>query len=337
MTTPHEGPDGYDDTPTDAPTDTPAPPVSPPVTSGWVTEPAAEPAPEPELEPEPQVEPESAPALAPTAEAAPHIEPEPVSAPQVEVEVEAEPEPEPASQVEAEPAPAPEPEPVSAPESAPESEVAPEPQPAVPTSPVDTPTASLVDTESDEQPVEQTDEHVDGDALGVPAVVPTRPRSRLLLAVLSGLTALAVLGFAGVAVFTQAVASPVAERDDARDEALRTARDAARLLLAYDYRRLDEDFAAGAALTADPFKSEYERTTTRLVRDVATQYKAVVRAEVVQAGAVEVAEDRVVALLFVNQTTTSTRVQGAKVDLSRVRMVLQRIDGSWRVTGVDAL
>lgn len=331
MTTPHEGPEGYDDTPADTPADTPVPPVSPPVTSGWVTEPAGEPAPQaaPPIEPEP--------------------EPDPAPAPRVEVEVE--PAPAPPVEVEAEPAPQVEVEPEPEPVPAPEFEVAPEPQPAVPTSLVETPTASPADEQPVEQPVEQfdeqfdeqsdeqSDEHVDvdEDALGVPAVVPTRPRSRLLLAVLSGLTALAVLVFAGVAVFTQAVASPVAERDDARDEALRTARDAARLLLAYDYRRLDEDFAAGAALTADPFKSEYERTTTRLVRDVAMQYKAVVRAEVVQAGAVEVAEDRVVALLFVNQTTTSTRVQGAKVDLSRVRMVLQRIDGSWRVTGVDAL
>ena len=42
-------------------------------------------------------------------------------------------------------------------------------------------------------------------------------------------------------------------------------------------------------------------------------------------------------LLFVNQTTTSTRLDGPKVDLNRVRMSLRKVDGAWLVSDIDAL
>jgi len=42
-------------------------------------------------------------------------------------------------------------------------------------------------------------------------------------------------------------------------------------------------------------------------------------------------------LLFVNQTTTSTRVQGPQVDLNRVRMTLTRVGDDWKVSAVTAL
>jgi Mce-associated membrane protein len=42
-------------------------------------------------------------------------------------------------------------------------------------------------------------------------------------------------------------------------------------------------------------------------------------------------------VLFVDQTTTSTRLDGPKVDLNRVRMTLSRTRGQGLVSGVDAL
>jgi Mce-associated membrane protein len=42
-------------------------------------------------------------------------------------------------------------------------------------------------------------------------------------------------------------------------------------------------------------------------------------------------------LLFVNQTTTSTRLDGPRVDLNRVRLTLVQVDGSWRLNNVVAL
>ena len=51
--------------------------------------------------------------------------------------------------------------------------------------------------------------------------------------------------------------------------ALAAGRDAARLVFSYDYRHLDKDFAAAAAVTTGTFKTDYESTTKKLVGDVA--------------------------------------------------------------------
>ena len=49
------------------------------------------------------------------------------------------------------------------------------------------------------------------------------------------------------------------------------------------------------------------------------------------------AQNKVVVLLFVNQTTTSTRLDGPRVDLNRVRLTLVKVDGRWLVNKVVAL
>jgi Mce-associated membrane protein len=120
-------------------------------------------------------------------------------------------------------------------------------------------------------------------------------------------------------------------------EALPAARDAARILFSYSHERLDDDFEAGLALATGEFREEYERTTREVVRPVAEEYDAVVEAEVVDAAVVSSEPGRVVALVFLNQTTTSTRVDGPKIDQSRVRMTLVEVDGRWRVEQVSAL
>lgn len=125
--------------------------------------------------------------------------------------------------------------------------------------------------------------------------------------------------------------------DAARKDGLAASRDAARLLFSYDYRTLDKDFGTGRGLTTGAFRKEYDTTTTKVVSDVARQYKAVVQANVVQAGVASATQDTVVTIVYVNQVTTSTRVTGQKVDVSRVRMTLNRVDARWLVAKVEAL
>ena len=119
--------------------------------------------------------------------------------------------------------------------------------------------------------------------------------------------------------------------------ASRPAGRAARLLFSYDYRTLDKDFATGRTLTTGSFRTDYDKTTTKVVADVAKRYKAVVKANVINAGVVSASPTTVVTVVYVNQVTSSTQVKGEKVDLSRVRMTLVRADDVWLVTKVDAL
>jgi Mce-associated membrane protein len=44
-----------------------------------------------------------------------------------------------------------------------------------------------------------------------------------------------------------------------------------------------------------------------------------------------------VVIAFVDQTTTSSRLAGPKVDANRVRLTLVPVRGEWKVSAVDAL
>ncbi|MFI6440550.1 hypothetical protein [Streptomyces sp. NPDC050759] len=132
--------------------------------------------------------------------------------------------------------------------------------------------------------------------------------------------------------------------EQARVQAVTAARQAAPVVLSYDYRHLDRDFAAARARLTGHFRDTYRKTTTTVVGPTARKYHGVVKATVAQptggspaASVVSCSADRAVILLFVNQVTTSTQVSGSRVDLNRVRMTLTRTSDGWKVSAVDAL
>jgi Mce-associated membrane protein len=123
----------------------------------------------------------------------------------------------------------------------------------------------------------------------------------------------------------------------ARQAALDTTRDAARVLFSYDYRTLSKDFSAGKSVATGKFRTEYSTTTSKVVAPLAVKQKVVVKAEVVTAGVVRATPTTVVTIVYVNQVTTSSLAAAPKIDLSRVRMTLEHIGGRWLVSNVDAL
>jgi Mce-associated membrane protein len=108
-------------------------------------------------------------------------------------------------------------------------------------------------------------------------------------------------------------------------------------LLSYDHRHLDRDFAQARKVLTGAFADDYAATTEKVVRPSAQEVKAVVTAEVAASSVVRAEPGRVVVLLFVDQTTTSTRLDGPKVDLNRVRLTMVESGGDWLVGQVDAL
>lgn len=164
---------------------------------------------------------------------------------------------------------------------------------------------------------------------------PARSTSRSdLLVLVAGLVAVALVLTAGLLALRARSEDRV---EQARTAALAAAESHAVDLLSYDYRHLDRDFArAGKALTGS-FADDYATTTKTVVRPTALEVKAVVTAEVAASSVVRASQNQAVVLLFVNQTTTSTRVEGPKVDLNRVRLTLTRVDGDWLVSKVVAL
>ncbi|MFE9646367.1 hypothetical protein ACFYO0_20120 [Streptomyces sp. NPDC006365] len=196
-----------------------------------------------------------------------------------------------------------------------------------------------VDAEADaESEDESEDEGETGSGTGAGA---RRIRGRLFTAILSvllmaGLVAVAVLGW-------QYREGRRAEQ--ARGQALTAARKAAPVVLSYDYRRLDRDFAAARARLTGDFRDKYRKTTKTVVGPTARKYEGVVKATVAEptaggtpaASVVSASPDKAVVLLFVNQVTRSTQVSGPRVDLNRVLMTLDRTSEGWKVSAVDAL
>jgi len=193
---------------------------------------------------------------------------------------------------------------------------------------------------ADQRADQRTDRRPAGPAAGTgrPAS-PTPGGSRWRVPQLPLLAMLAVLVLlAGSA----AVAVTLGERreqalSDARTAAVEQARTAAVTVLSYDHETLDEDFAAALALSTGEFAEEYARTSEAAVRPVAEETRAVVEADVVSAGVVSAGPQEVRVLLFVNQTTTSTRADGPRTDQNRVRMTMQKVGDRWLVSAVDAL
>jgi Mce-associated membrane protein len=156
-----------------------------------------------------------------------------------------------------------------------------------------------------------------------------------------------VLAVAGLLVLTLVLVAAAAlvglraraadRAEQARSAAVAAARTHAEDVLSYDHRTLDEDFARARRALTGPFVADYRDTTTKVVRPSAEQYKVVVSAEVAAASVVRADADRATVLLFVDQTTTSTRLDGPKVDLNRVRVQLTRTGGEWLISDLDAL
>lgn len=122
-----------------------------------------------------------------------------------------------------------------------------------------------------------------------------------------------------------------------RRDALAVARASSRVIFSYDYRHLDKDFAAGRAFTTGAFRTEYDTTTTKLVTDVAKRYQGVAVADVSAAAVESASKNRVVALVFLNQQSSSTIQTTPKISQSRLEMTLVRTGGHWLVSGVKAL
>jgi Mce-associated membrane protein len=153
---------------------------------------------------------------------------------------------------------------------------------------------------------------------------------------LAGLLALTLSALAAFGLVAYRVRSDQ-QVETARDQAVAAARDNAEVILSYDYRHLSKDFAAARATLTGGFANDYKVTTAKLVRPGAEQYHVVVKAEVASQSVVSASAHQVVVLLFVNQTTTSTRLDGPRVDLNRVRLTLVKVDGRWLVNKVVAL
>jgi Mce-associated membrane protein len=167
------------------------------------------------------------------------------------------------------------------------------------------------------------------------------PAGRALPAVLSSRPLVAGLG---VLVVLLAVAVSVlgfhswraAATAQAAEDALAAAQTSATTLFSYDYRTIDASLAAGKKVVTGQLATDYA-STSAIVGPTAVKNQAVVKATVSEAAVVSADPDRVVVLVYLNQSTQSKNTEGTQLDMNRVRLTMVRAGDDWRITRAEPL
>ena len=114
------------------------------------------------------------------------------------------------------------------------------------------------------------------------------------------------------------------------------AADAATRAYSYSWDTLAEDRAAARDLMTTDMQRRYDRTMAG-VGTSSRRERTVVSAEVVETALVSATSSYARVLVFVNQTTSTEDLRKPRVDLDRVLVTLERAEGEWRVSELDAL
>ncbi|GAB3023608.1 hypothetical protein GCM10011376_34940 [Nocardioides flavus (ex Wang et al. 2016)] len=104
----------------------------------------------------------------------------------------------------------------------------------------------------------------------------------------------------------------------------------------FSWRTLADDKAAARALMTPAMQARYDRTMAG-VATTSRRDRTVVTAEVVDTALVTASSDHARVLVFVNQRTSGDDLAAPRLDLDRVLVSLERMDGEWRVSELDAL
>lgn len=116
--------------------------------------------------------------------------------------------------------------------------------------------------------------------------------------------------------------------------AQRAAVDYARVLTSIDSDKVDDDFAAVLNGATGEFKDTYTKASVEL-RQLLIDNKATAQGTVVDSAVQSESADKVVVLVMVNQTITNTARPDPRVDRSRMKMTMQKVDGRWLASKVE--
>lgn len=112
------------------------------------------------------------------------------------------------------------------------------------------------------------------------------------------------------------------------------AEDYAQALTSIDSNRVDDDFAAVLNGATGEFKDTYTKASVQL-RQLLIDNKATAHGAVVESAVQSGSTDHVVVLLMVDQTVTNTTRPDPRVDRTRMKMTMQKVDGRWLASKVE--
>lgn len=105
-------------------------------------------------------------------------------------------------------------------------------------------------------------------------------------------------------------------------------------LTSIDSGSIDQNFTDVLGGATGEFKDMYSRSSSQL-KQMLVDNKATSKGVVIDAGVKSATADRVVVMLFVDQSITNSASPEPRVDRSRVLMTMDKVDGRWLASKVD--
>jgi Mce-associated membrane protein len=198
---------------------------------------------------------------------------------------------------------------------------------------------STTDEPNDEPPVDSSEETETGDGPEAePEVEPgvavdaDKPRwiKRALrwAAVAAVAVVVAVAGWEGWLLYQQH------QTDVAAEQALDAATKYAVVLTSIDTNALDQNFTEVLDGSTGEFKDMYAKSSTQL-RQLLVDNKAAAHGVVIDAAVKSATKDKVEVLLFVDQSVSNLAVPDPRIDRSRIKMTMEKVDGRWLASKVE--
>lgn len=122
--------------------------------------------------------------------------------------------------------------------------------------------------------------------------------------------------------------------EQASQQAQQAAVTYAQILTSIDSAKVDENFAQVLDGSTGEFKDMYSQSSVQL-RQLLIDNKATAHGVVLDSAVQSASKDKVVVLLFVDQSVSNTSVPDPRVDRSRIKMTMENVDGQWRASKVE--
>jgi Mce-associated membrane protein len=119
-----------------------------------------------------------------------------------------------------------------------------------------------------------------------------------------------------------------------RDQALSAAKTSVPLILSYSYKSFEADLAKSKAQLTGKAQSDYVTAMTTTIKPAVAKAHVIVQASTDGAGVETVSADgdQVTVIVFGEQKVTNTTLSTPRIDMFRVRAVLERVGGHWLIS-----
>ncbi|PJE22425.1 MAG: hypothetical protein CK431_16600 [Mycobacterium sp.] len=122
----------------------------------------------------------------------------------------------------------------------------------------------------------------------------------------------------------------------AGQEAQQAAIKYAGVLTSIDSNNVDENFRQVLDGATGEFKDMYTQSSVQL-RQLLIDSKATAHGVVVDSAIASETANKVVVLVFIDQTVANAAVPDPRIDRSRIKMTMEKVDGRWRASKVQLL